>query len=108
MLSIGHQWEAVVVKTLAIVATLFATSAAAQSASYETNRPAPITGDADKMVCKKQETIGSRLGAKKVCLTVREWQARELADREQAQGVQSGTRGPCAETDCTNATGKIF
>lgn len=29
--------------------------------------------DLDRVICEKQETIGTRLGAKKVCMTVAQW-----------------------------------
>ena len=29
--------------------------------------------DLNKVVCEKQETLGTRLGAKKVCMTVAQW-----------------------------------
>lgn len=92
----------------AIVATavLLSGPASAQSNSYVTDRPAPITGDADKIVCKKEETIGTRLGAKKVCLTVQEWRERQLADRDQTEKVQSGTRTRCE--GCPEGVGKVF
>jgi len=91
---------------LAAGAIVIATSATAQSTSYESNRPAPITGNPDKIVCKKEEKIGSRLQATKVCLTVREWQARYEADREMAEDVQSGVRARCDQ--CPDSMGKVF
>lgn len=48
--------------------------------------------DVNRIVCRKQETIGSRLGAKKVCLTVKEWQERTAADREETDRVQRDTQ----------------
>ena len=93
-------------KTAALLGFLFATSVAAQTTSYTTNRPAPIQGDADKIVCQKQEQIGSRLGAKKLCLTVREWRERHALDREHTEGVQAGVR-TCSEV-CTSDLGKVF
>lgn len=57
----------------------------------------------DRMVCKVEETVGSRLNKKKVCLTVREWQDQAAANRvatEQFQGVglgcPEGAGGPAA------------
>lgn len=50
--------------------------------------------DPNKIVCRREEQIGSRLGAKKVCLSVKEWQDREQADRESTERLQrqAGTR----------------
>ena len=77
-------------------------SISAQTTSYVTNNPAPIKGDPNKIVCEKQEKIGTRLGGEKVCLTVAEWQARKAADRDQMERVQSGARAPCAEDPTCN------
>lgn len=48
----------------------------------------------ERLICKKEEVIGSRLAAKKVCLTAREWQERTQADREQLEKIQSDARAP--------------
>jgi hypothetical protein len=36
----------------------------------------------DEMVCKTEETTGSRLGGKKVCMTRRDWAQHSLDDEE--------------------------
>lgn len=48
------------------------------AANAEPKTEATAKSDVHKIVCKKEETIGSRLAAKKVCLTVDEW--RRMAD----------------------------
>jgi hypothetical protein len=76
--------------------------AAAPAAAQDPVTPAqsqPIVVSTDKaevnrIVCKKQEQIGSRLGAKKVCLTVKEWQDRAAEDRVETERVQQGARAP--------------
>lgn len=93
-------------RILAASAVLAAVAAPAQVTSYTSNRPAPIQGDADKIVCQKQETLGTRLGAKKLCLTVREWRERQMADRDQTESIQAGTRAKCE--GCPDQAGKIF
>lgn len=44
--------------------------------------------DLERMVCEKEDTIGTRLGARKVCKTVREWQEQRRVQREEAEKVQ--------------------
>jgi hypothetical protein len=44
--------------------------------------------DPNRIVCKREETLGSRLGAKKVCLTVKEWQELSNANREHTEEIQ--------------------
>lgn len=36
----------------------------------------------NKVVCRREESLGSRLNAKRVCLTVREWKDMQDANRE--------------------------
>jgi hypothetical protein len=69
------------------------------AAAQTTIQPQPVQAptaksDVNKLVCKKQEVIGSRLGAKKVCLTVQQWQDRAAQDRDQLERVQQGAKGP--------------
>lgn len=54
--------------------------------------PSTDKSDVNRIVCKKEEKIGTRLGAKKVCLTVKEWQDRASADREETGRVQRDTQ----------------
>jgi len=42
----------------------------------------------EKLICKKEETIGSRLGAKKVCLTANEWKVLAQENREHTEDIQ--------------------
>ena len=78
-------------KAVAIAAALMAT--AAPAAAQTTPAAAPNAksaseSDALKIVCKREEAIGSRLGAKKVCLTVQEWKDLAEANREHTEKVQ--------------------
>jgi hypothetical protein len=59
--------------------------------SYRTDKTAEIKGDPERIVCKKEETIGTRLGSKKVCLTVADWNALARENRERTEQIQSGT-----------------
>ena len=79
-------------KAIAAAAVLATTPAPAQMiTSYRTNNAAEIKGDSDKIVCKKEEQIGTRLGSKKVCLTVADWNALARENRERTERIQSGT-----------------
>ena len=50
--------------------------------------------DLNKVVCRKEDTLGSRLGAKKVCLTRKQWEELAQANREHTEKIQreSGVR----------------
>lgn len=77
---------------------LIAPPVAGQTTSAEA-RPiqsvsSPDSSAANRIVCRKEETVGSRLAAKKVCLTVKEWQERAAADRDETSRVQRLARVP--------------
>jgi hypothetical protein len=77
-------------KAIAAACLFISTAVPAQQiTSYKTSNPAPVKGDPNKIVCEKQETIGTRLGAKKVCMTVAEWNDRKRAQRETTEKIQS-------------------
>jgi hypothetical protein len=50
----------------------------------------------DKMVCKTEDTLGTRLGAHRVCATVREWKDQEDENRQATQAIQ-GVGAGCSE-----------
>jgi hypothetical protein len=79
------------VKLFISLAALLATAAPAQVTAYKAS-DGNSAKSPDKIVCQREEEIGSRLGGKKTCLTVREWDARKQADRLQTEEVQAGAR----------------
>jgi len=44
--------------------------------------------DPNEIVCEKQEVLGSRVAAKKVCMTRAEWAERRRQDRQEIDRVQ--------------------
>ena len=74
--------------TLAAAVAFSATPLAAQVSSTETAPQAVKSHDPAKLICEREEQIGSRLGARRICLTAAQWdeQRREhRADIERAQ-----------------------
>ncbi len=85
-------------KGIAAVVLVIASAASAQDAvSFRTDNPTPKRGDPNKIVCETQEKIGTRLGGKKVCMTVSEWEERRAANRQIVEAIQMGTRAPCEQ-----------
>jgi hypothetical protein len=72
------------------------TTAPPQIRTAQAAKPNPL----DKMVCKTEDTLGTRLGAHRVCATVREWKDQEEDNRQAAQAIQ-GVGAGCPE----NASG---
>ena len=83
--------------TTAALLALLAVPAAAQ--------PAPAAGgkgDPNEVVCEKQKVLGSRLAAKRVCMTRGEWARQRDSDRELVQNSQLMVRqkNPCSLNGC--------
>ena len=75
---------------LSAVALALSVPAVAQEAAPEADKKS----DVNRIVCKKEEQIGSRLAAKKVCLTVEEWRRFADLNREETERAQLNAQGP--------------
>ncbi len=48
-----------------------------------------IVGEgADKVICRREKVLGSRITAKKVCQTAAEWERQRREDQQMAEKVQ--------------------
>ena len=74
--------------TLAAAVTLSATPLVAQVSSIETARPAVKSHDPDKVICERVEKTGTRLGARRICMTADQWAAQRREQREDLERVQ--------------------
>ena len=54
-----------------------------------TAQPTKAKNDLDKVVCRSEEEIGSRLRQHKVCMTVQQWKQYQDDYKEQVQEVQA-------------------
>jgi len=50
--------------------------------------------DPNEKVCVKEESTGSRLSAKRICMTRAEWADRRLQDQQELTRVQTQRSGP--------------
>ena len=81
-------------KSISIMAIAFAAPALAQSAApavAPVQAPAAKQDPLDKVVCRTEDTLGSRLKRHKVCATLREWRDQEDENREALQRSQRNT-----------------
>jgi hypothetical protein len=74
---------------LGIIAALAVIPAAAAAEEQK-----PAAKDPNRIVCEKQEVVGSRLATKRVCMTAAEWEIRRREDREALDKAQVNRRGP--------------
>ena len=50
--------------------------------------------DPNRIICEKQAELGSRVAAKKVCMTAAEWAERRREDRDAIEKGQRQAKGP--------------
>src|SRR5438067_4836503 len=91
--------EVVMLKPTALVLMIaLAAPAAAQITFQEpTTPPAPTQAKPanpnDKIICERQDEIGSRLGAKKVCKTAAQWEEERRTEQNDLQKIQQQGTG---------------
>jgi hypothetical protein len=89
------------VPVLALVGTILLATHSPALAADTSTQTGKIGADPNEKVCETLTTIGSRIGAKKICATRAEWAQRRKADRDFAEGVQHGM----GFNRCTEAVG---
>ena len=72
----------------AAMAIFLAAQASAQVTTINSNNPLPKGNDANRLVCEREETTGTRLGARTVCLTVLQWEEKRTEHRQTLERVQ--------------------
>jgi hypothetical protein len=81
--------------TVAAAAALLvpATAGFAQATPYKAlDKTAANPNDPNKLVCEREQDIGSRVGGRKVCLTVQQWRDKHNEQRGFTEDMQAGTR----------------
>ena len=73
-----------------IAAPAIAQAPAAAPAQTQTT----AKNDPNEKICVKEESTGSRLGAKRICMTRAEWADRKLQDQQELTRVQTQRSGP--------------
>jgi hypothetical protein len=77
----------------AAVAVLAAQPAIAGQDTTTAAKPIVVTGkgkagDPNRMVCQREETTGTRLGARRICLTAAQWEEKRRVHREELERAQ--------------------
>lgn len=79
---------------LAVSALLLATSAPVTSGTVAPTDLAPAKQDEGAMVCKRYNELGSRLTAKRVCKTKKEWEEARALNSEVVRQQRGAIGGP--------------
>ena len=73
-------------RILLLCGMLIAAPVAAQSGATSPSQPngavPTVGGDPEKLICKRQEVIGSMIARKRVCATARNWERNEALAKE--------------------------
>ena len=77
-------------KFLLAVPALLSAPALAQTPTVQSIDVSAKKAELDRIVCERQEQLGSRLGGRKVCKSVRDWQEERRVQREETERVQQG------------------
>jgi hypothetical protein len=90
---------------LLLLASAASIPATAQVTTILSNNPTPKGNgqDLNKMICEVTQTTGTRLGARKVCKTVLEWQQLRRDQRDTLESVQrqaTSTGCPNGQAQC--------
>ncbi|MGN6058396.1 MAG: hypothetical protein ACTHOI_07410 [Sphingomicrobium sp.] len=84
-------------KSIVIVAATFAIAAPVGAQTPPAQTPAPAASkdkDPNRLICERQEEIGSRLGGKKVCHTAAQWDELRKSSRQQVEDWQRQNTDP--------------
>ncbi|MFM5949503.1 MAG: hypothetical protein ACKOPM_09795 [Novosphingobium sp.] len=73
----------------AVALLMMAGPVAAKSDSAAGSSAQSDEGETNKMVCRRVESIGTRLGSKKVCRTKAQWDAEAAANRQDLERSQT-------------------
>ena len=85
--------------TILLTLAVLAASPAAAQITFQTPPTAPpasgakATNPNDKIICEKQEEIGSRLGGRNVRKTAAQWELDRRQQREDTERVQQQATG---------------
>jgi len=82
----------ILISSAALAAPVNAQTAPADPAS--TSAPTGTLKNPNRMICEKQEELGSRLGGKKICKTAQEWQEWRQQNRDQLETWQRQLTSP--------------
>jgi invasion protein IalB len=79
---------------IAAALILIATPASADQQTQANPNTAANAKDPSRIICEKMEETGSRLSARRVCMTAQQWEDRRRTDREGVENVQNTRTEP--------------
>lgn len=83
-----------------LIVTAASALAAASGAALAQAQPQPSgapqqavsAGNADEVICEKQEVLGSRIATKRICMKRWEWAEKRLQERQDVEKAQTQVR----------------
>ena len=78
-------WEGAVMRTSIAIAIVLAFIPAVASAEEKKT----AAKDPNRIICEKQEVLGSRLSKRRICMPAAEWAVRRQEDRQAIEKTQT-------------------
>ena len=88
MSKLAYLGAALVIASVPASAQIVLQDTADQVAAPKPVKTAKPSKDSDKLICRSQDTIGSRLDAHQVCLTKEQWAANEQEAKQKVHDMQ--------------------
>src|SRR5438045_4845181 len=88
--------EVVMLKPMAIVLMIALAAPVGAQTAAQPQQSAPATAkdkDPNRIICERQEEIGTRLGGKKVCKTAAQWDEERRMQRDAVEKYQQQATG---------------
>lgn len=79
----------IAVGALALATTVVPAVAGASASDGAEATKAKSASDPNRVICRRVETIGSRLGSKRICQTAAQWAAQEAENRQDIERRQT-------------------
>lgn len=88
-----HSAKTVLAGVACLTLVFGAAPALAQAPGTDSANPAAKNKDPNRIICEKVQETGSRLNARRVCLTAQQWEEQRRRDRQNLEDAQQRKPG---------------
>ena len=89
-----HSVKTVLAGAVGMALVFGAAPALAQAPGTDSSNPAAKNKDPNRIICEKVQETGSRLNARKVCMTAQQWEDQKRRDRQYTEDAQQRSLEP--------------
>lgn len=77
-----------------VACAMLMSAAPAFAQTQDGSKPSAKPQDPNRVICEKVQETGSRLNARKICMTAQQWEEQRRRDRENLQDAQQRSLEP--------------